>query len=32
MGILILSGNITQLNIEVQSWMESSGIDFWNQV
>jgi cytochrome c-type biogenesis protein len=32
MGILILSGNITQLNIEVQSWMESSGLDFWNQV
>jgi cytochrome c-type biogenesis protein len=32
MGFLILSGNITQLNIEVQSWMESSGIDFWNQV
>lgn len=32
MGFLILSGNITQLNIEVQSWMESSGIDLWNQV
>lgn len=32
MGFLILTGNITQLNIEVQSWMESSGIDFWNQV
>jgi cytochrome c-type biogenesis protein len=32
MGFLILSGEISQLNIEVQSWMESSGIDFWNQV
>ncbi len=32
MGFLILTGNITQLNIEVQSWMENSGIDFWNQV
>lgn len=32
MGVLILTGNITQLNIEVQSWMENSGIDFWNQV
>jgi cytochrome c-type biogenesis protein len=32
MGFLILTGNITQLNIEVQSWMESSGVDFWNQV
>ena len=32
MGFLILTGNITQLNIEVQSWMEGSGLDFWNQV
>jgi cytochrome c-type biogenesis protein len=32
MGFLILSGEISQLNIEVQSWMENSGIDFWNQV
>ena len=32
MGFLILSGEISQLNIEVQSWMERSGIDFWNQV
>ena len=32
MGFLILSGEISQLNIEVQNWMENSGIDFWNQV
>ncbi len=32
MGFLILSGEITQLNIEAQNWLESSGLDFWNQV
>ena len=32
MGFLILSGEISQLNIEVQSWMERSGLDLWNQV
>jgi cytochrome c-type biogenesis protein len=30
MGILILNGELTRLNIEVQSWLESSGIDFFN--
>jgi cytochrome c-type biogenesis protein len=30
MGILILNGDLTRLNIEVQSWLESSGLDFWN--
>ena len=32
MGFLILSGEITQLNIEAQNWLESSGLDFWNSV
>ena len=30
MGILILTGELFRLNLEVQSWMESSGLDFWN--
>ncbi|HEX5983830.1 MAG TPA: cytochrome c biogenesis CcdA family protein [Solirubrobacterales bacterium] len=32
MGILIWTGELYQLNIEVQSWMERSGLDFWNDV
>ncbi len=32
MGILIWTGELFQLNIEVQSWMEQSGMDFWNSV
>jgi cytochrome c-type biogenesis protein len=32
MGFLILSGEISRLNIEAQSWLERSGLDFWNQV
>jgi cytochrome c-type biogenesis protein len=32
MGILIWTGGFTQLNIEVQNWLEESGIDFWNSV
>jgi len=32
MGFLILSGEISQLNIEAQNWLESAGLDFWNQV
>ncbi|HEY1854307.1 MAG TPA: cytochrome c biogenesis protein CcdA [Solirubrobacterales bacterium] len=31
MGFLILSGEMKQLNIEVQSWAESAGLDFWNR-
>jgi cytochrome c-type biogenesis protein len=31
MGLLILNGDLTQLNGEVQSWAEGSGLDFWNQ-
>jgi len=32
MGILILTGEITQLNSEVSNWFEESGLDFWNSV
>jgi cytochrome c-type biogenesis protein len=32
MGVLIWTGQLFQLNIEVQSWAESAGLDFWNQV
>jgi cytochrome c-type biogenesis protein len=32
MGILIWTGQLTQLNSEAQSWLESTGIDFWNHV
>jgi cytochrome c-type biogenesis protein len=32
MGFLILSGELTQLNVEAQNWLERSGIDFFNQV
>jgi cytochrome c-type biogenesis protein len=30
MGVLILNGELTRLNIEVQSWLERSGLDFFN--
>jgi cytochrome c-type biogenesis protein len=32
MGVLILTGEITQLNGEVQNWAEELGLDFWNSV
>ncbi|HEU4599520.1 MAG TPA: cytochrome c biogenesis CcdA family protein [Solirubrobacterales bacterium] len=32
MGLLILSGELTQLNVEAQNWLERSGIDFYNRV
>jgi cytochrome c-type biogenesis protein len=32
MGILIWTGELFQLNIEAQSWLEGLGIDFWNDV
>ena len=32
MGVLILSGELYQLNIEAENWLERSGLDFWNQV
>jgi len=32
MGVLIWTGQLTQLNIEAQSWLSSLGLDFWNSV
>jgi cytochrome c-type biogenesis protein len=32
MGVLIWTGELFQLNIEAQNWLEESGIDFWNSV
>jgi cytochrome c-type biogenesis protein len=32
MGVLILSGELYQLNIEAENWLERSGLDFWNEV
>jgi len=32
MGILIWTGEINQLNIQVINWMEESGLDFYNNV
>jgi cytochrome c-type biogenesis protein len=30
MGVLIWTGELFRLNIEIQSWMTELGIDFWN--
>jgi cytochrome c-type biogenesis protein len=32
MGILILNGELFQLNLEIQNWAEGAGVDFWNSV
>jgi len=32
MGVLIWTGELSQLNIQVIDWMEESGLDFYNQV
>jgi cytochrome c-type biogenesis protein len=32
MGILIWTGQLSQLNTEVINWMEGSGLDFYNEV
>ena len=32
MGVLIWTGQLFQLNIEAQNWLEGLGVDFWNQV
>jgi cytochrome c-type biogenesis protein len=32
MGVLIWTGELTQLNIEAQRLLSESGLDFWNQV
>jgi cytochrome c-type biogenesis protein len=32
MGVLIWTGELTQLNVETQRWLSELGLDFWNQV
>lgn len=32
MGVLIWTGELTQLNIEAQRWLSGLGLDFWNDV
>ena len=32
MGVLIWTGELTQLNIEAQRWLSNLGLDFWNEV
>lgn len=32
MGVLVVTGELFRLNIEVQKWLESLGLDFWNDV
>jgi cytochrome c-type biogenesis protein len=32
MGVLIVSGELSRLNIEAQTWLSGLGLDFWNSV
>lgn len=32
MGLLVLTGELFRLNIEIQQWLEGLGLDFWNEV
>ncbi len=32
MGVLIWTGELFQLNIEAQSWLDGLGLDFWSEV
>ncbi len=32
MGVLVLTGELFRLNIEIQQWLEGLGLDFWNEV
>jgi cytochrome c-type biogenesis protein len=32
MGILIWTGELYRINIEIQNWMSDSGLDFWSSV
>ena len=32
MGVLIWTGELYRINIEIQNWMTNSGIDFWSDV
>jgi hypothetical protein len=30
MGVLIWTGELSQLNVEAQRWLSELGIEFWN--
>lgn len=32
MGILIWTGELSRINIEIQQWSQETGLDFWNSV
>ena len=32
MGILVFTGELTRLNIELQQWLDEQGINFFNEV
>jgi cytochrome c-type biogenesis protein len=32
MGVLILTGELTQLNVDAQRWMSEVGVDFWTGI
>jgi cytochrome c-type biogenesis protein len=32
MGILIWTGELFRINIEIQKWMSELGLDFWSEV
>lgn len=32
MGILVWTGELFRLNVEVQGWLDDLGLDFWNEV
>lgn len=32
MGILVMTGELFRLNVEIQQWLEGLGLDFWNSV
>jgi cytochrome c-type biogenesis protein len=32
MGILVWTGDLFRLNVEVQGWLDDLGLDFWNEV
>ena len=32
MGILVWTGELFRLNVEVQGWLKDLGLDFWNEV
>jgi hypothetical protein len=32
MGILVWTGELFRLNVEVQGWLDDLGLNFWNEV